>query len=122
VQWDDLWVFVPEKREEPELKGHFQHPRMERKVRGGIKDQRGQISDQKLIDAWPEIVDQEDPGERLGGRDTVERAGKTAYIATFVDKTTKLLKGKVMPNKAAATLNKAAIRMFQSIPDEYIKI
>jgi IS30 family transposase len=53
--------------------------------------------------------------------DTVEGAGKTAYIATFVDKTTKLLKGKVMPNKAAATLNKAALRAFRSIPDECLK-
>jgi IS30 family transposase len=26
-----------------------------------------------------------------------------------------------MPNKAAATLNKAALRVFRSIPDEYIK-
>jgi hypothetical protein len=43
-------------------------------------------------------------------------AGKTAYIAAFVDKPAKLLKGKVIPNKAA--LNKAAIRTFRSIPDE----
>jgi IS30 family transposase len=53
--------------------------------------------------------------------DTVEGAGKTAYIATFVDKTTKLLKGKVMPDKVATPLNKAAFRAFRSIPDEYIK-
>jgi IS30 family transposase len=50
----------------------------------------------------------------------MEGTGKTAYIATFVDKTTKLLKGKVMPDKAAATLNKAAVRVFRSIPDECI--
>jgi IS30 family transposase len=51
--------------------------------------------------------------------DTVEGVGKTAYIAAFVDKPAKLLRGKVMPDKA--TLNKAAIRTFRSIPDEYIK-
>jgi IS30 family transposase len=51
----------------------------------------------------------------------VEGAGKTASIATFVDKITKVLRGKVMPNKAAAALNKAAVRAFRSIPDEYIK-
>jgi hypothetical protein len=51
----------------------------------------------------------------------MEGAGKTAYIATFVDKPAKLQRGKVMPNKAAATLNKAAIRALRSMPDEYIK-
>jgi IS30 family transposase len=53
--------------------------------------------------------------------DTVEGAGKTAYIATFVDKTSKLLVAKVMPNKAAATLNRAAIRAFNPVPDDCIK-
>ncbi|MDR0706939.1 MAG: IS30 family transposase, partial [Treponema sp.] len=32
-----------------------------------------------------------------------------------------MLRGKVMPNKAAATVNKAAVRAFRSIPDECIK-
>jgi IS30 family transposase len=31
----------------------------------------------------------------------MEGAGKTAYIAAFVDKPAKLLRGKVMPDKAA---------------------
>jgi IS30 family transposase len=69
-----------------------------------------------LTDTRPEIVNTKN---RVG--DTGKGAGKTAYVAPFVDKTTKLLKGKVMPNKAAASLNKAAVRAFRSIPDEYIK-
>jgi IS30 family transposase len=107
-------------KEEPELKGHFRRQRACRKARGGKKDRRGQIPDRKLTGIRPEIVDRK---IRVGDweGDTVEGAGKTAYIATFVDKTTKVLKGKVMPNKAAATLNKAAVRAFRSIPDEYIK-
>jgi IS30 family transposase len=92
-------------KEEPESKGHFRHPRACRKSRGGAKDRRGQIPDRKLIDSRPKIVDEK---VRVGDweNDTVEWAGKTAYIATFVDKTTKFLLGAVMPNKAAATFRK----------------
>jgi IS30 family transposase len=109
-----------ELKEEPELKGHFRHHRVCRKARGGAKDKRGQIPDRKLTDTRSAIVDK---NIRAGDweADTMEGAGKTAYIAAFVDKTTKLLRGKVMPDKTAATLNKAAIRAFRSIPDEYIK-
>jgi IS30 family transposase len=48
--------------------------------------------------------------------DTVESAGKKAYIATFVDRKTKFLLAKVMPDKGAATLNRAAVRAFKPIP------
>jgi IS30 family transposase len=51
----------------------------------------------------------------LGG-DTIESAGKNAYIATFVDRKTKLLLAKILPDKTAAALNKAAIRAFKPIP------
>jgi IS30 family transposase len=46
----------------------------------------------------------------------IENAGKSAYIVTFVDRKTKLLLAKIMPDKRAATLNRAAIRTFKSIP------
>jgi hypothetical protein len=52
--------------------------------------------------------------------DTVERAGKNASIATFVDKTSKVLVAKVIPN-TAATLNRTAIRTFRAISDDFIK-
>jgi IS30 family transposase len=63
--------------------------------------------------------------------DTIESAGKNAYIesvhkvtdfmdrlyiAAFVDRKTKLLPAKVMPDKTAAALNHAAIRAFKPIP------
>jgi IS30 family transposase len=89
-------------KEEPELKGHFRHPRACLKSRGGAKDRRGQIPDRKLIDSWPKIVDEKVRAGDWEG-DTMDGAGKTAYIATFVDKTMKVLRGKVMPNKAAGT-------------------
>ncbi|MDR0628403.1 MAG: hypothetical protein LBG24_01925 [Treponema sp.] len=63
------------------------------------------------------------PKVRIGDweGDKVEGAGKTAYSATFVEKTSKLLVAKVMPDKAVATLNRAAIRAFNPIPDDCIK-
>jgi IS30 family transposase len=48
--------------------------------------------------------------------DTIERAGKNASIATFVDRKTKVLLTTVMPDKTAAALNRAAIRAFKPIP------
>jgi IS30 family transposase len=49
--------------------------------------------------------------------DAVESAGKKAYTATFVDRKTKLLPAKIMPDKGAATLNRAAVRAFKPIPE-----
>jgi IS30 family transposase len=46
--------------------------------------------------------------------DTVE----SASIATFVERKTKFLLAKIMPDKRADTLNKAAIRAFRGIPAE----
>jgi IS30 family transposase len=46
--------------------------------------------------------------------DTIESAGKNAYIATFVDRKTKVLLANIM----ADTLNKAAVRAFRGIPAE----
>jgi IS30 family transposase len=50
--------------------------------------------------------------------DTIESAGKNAYIATFVNQKTKLLVTKIMPDKTAVTLNKAAVRAFKPIPSQ----
>jgi IS30 family transposase len=48
------------------------------------------------------------PKVRIGDweGDTAEGAGKTACIATFVEKTGKFLAANVMPDKTAATLNR----------------
>jgi IS30 family transposase len=104
---------------DPALKRHFRHACAYRKGRGGAKDRRGQIPDRNSIENRPAIVAEK---TRIGDweGDTVESAGKNAYIAMFVDKTSKLLVAKVMANKAAA-LNSAAIRAFRGIPDDFIK-
>jgi IS30 family transposase len=105
---------------QPGLKGHFRHPRPHRRSRTGKKERRGQIPDRNTIENRPAIVDEK---VRIGDweGDTVEGAGKTAYVATFVEKTSRLLAAKVMPDKAAATLSRAAVRAFNPIPDECIK-
>jgi IS30 family transposase len=53
--------------------------------------------------------------------DTIESAGKNAYIAMFVDRKTKALLAKVMPDKMAAALNKVAIRAFKPIPAQMLE-
>jgi IS30 family transposase len=98
-----------------DLKQHFRQKHWKRHKRSTGKDRRGQIIDRVSIEKRPEIVDQK---IRVGDweGDTIESAGKNAYVATFVDKTTKFLTAKVMQNKSAQTLNKAAIRAFRNIP------
>ncbi|MDR0557598.1 MAG: IS30 family transposase, partial [Treponema sp.] len=105
---------------QPELKSHFRHPRPHRRKRNGRKERREQIPGRNPIENRPAVVDEK---VRIGDweGDTVEGAGKTAYIAAFAGKTSKLLEAKVMPNKAAAALNRAAIRAFNPVPDDFIK-
>jgi IS30 family transposase len=79
------------------------------------KERRGQIVDRVSIDRRPKIVEKK---PRVGDweGDTIESAVKNACIATFVDRKTKVLLAKVLPDKTAVTLNKAAIRAFKPIP------
>jgi IS30 family transposase len=83
--------------------------------RKGAKDRRGQIPDHVSIDERPKIVEEK---SRIGDweGDTIESADKNAYIATFVDRKTKLLLAKLMQDMAAATLNEAAVRAFKPVP------
>ena len=102
---------------DPSLKEHFRQKHAKPHKRSGVKDRRGQISGRVSIDERPKVVEQK---SRIGDweGDTIESAGKRAYIATFVDRKTKLLLAKIMPNKTADTLNTAAIRAFRGIPAE----
>ena len=97
------------------LKVHFRQKHSKQHQRSGEKDRRGQILGRVSIDERPKIVEEK---SRIGDweGDTVESAGKAAYIATFVDRKSKILLAKIMPNKMALTLNKAAIRAFRPIP------
>jgi IS30 family transposase len=127
-----LYPFQPEKQaspstiytcvyretaKDPALKEHFRQKQAKPRKRKGVKDRRGRIPDRVSIDERPKIVEQK---SRVGDweGDTVESAGKNAYIATFVDRKTKFLLAKLMPDKSAATLNRAALRAFKPIPDQ----
>jgi IS30 family transposase len=84
------------------------------RTRKGVKDRCGQIVDRVSIDERPKIVDEKSRAEDWEG-DTIESAGKNAYVATFVDRKTILLLAKIMPDKTATILNKAAIRALKPI-------
>jgi IS30 family transposase len=93
--------------ENPALKARFRQKHAKPRKRSGKKDARGQITGRVSIDGRPKTVEEKSCiGDREG--DTVESAGKNACIATFVDRKTKFLLAKVMPDKTAAILNKAA--------------
>jgi IS30 family transposase len=97
------------------LKEHFRQKQAKPRRRKGAKDRRGQIPERVSIDERPKTAgDKSRAGDWEG--DTIESAGKNAYIATFVDRKTKFLLAKVMPDKRAASLNHAAVRAFEPIP------
>jgi IS30 family transposase len=98
----------------PGLKEHFRQKQGKPRHRKGVKDRRGQIVGRVSIDERPKIGEEK---SRVGDweGDTIESAGKNAYIATFVDRKTKLLLAEIMPDKSAATLNRAAVRAFKPI-------
>jgi IS30 family transposase len=106
-----------ETAKDPALKAHFRQKQAKPRKRSGKKDGCGQITGRVSIDERPKTVEGK---SRIGDRegDTAESAGKNAYIATFVDRKTKFLLAKIMPDKTAATLNKAAVRAFRGIPTE----
>jgi IS30 family transposase len=106
-----------ETAEDPLLKDHFRQKQAKPRKRSGAKDRRGQIIGRVSIDERPDVVEEK---RRVGDweGDTIESAGKSAYIATFVGRKTKFFLAKLMPNKRAETLNKAAVRAFRGIAPE----
>jgi IS30 family transposase len=103
-----------ETAKDPALKEHFRQGQAKPRKRKGAKDRRGQIPGHVSIDERPKVV--EEKGRRGDWEgDAIESAGKSAYIATFVDRKTKFLLAKIMPDKGAATLNRAAVHAFKPI-------
>jgi IS30 family transposase len=86
----------------PEIKVRFRQQQAKPRYRKGTKDRHGQITGRVSIDERPNIVEKK---SRVGDweGDTVERAGKNAYIATFVDRKTKSFPAKIMADKTAST-------------------
>jgi IS30 family transposase len=101
---------------EPSLKEHFRQGQAKPRKRKGVKDNRSRIPDRVFIDERPEVVEEKSRAGDWEG-DTIESAGKNAYIAKFAGRKTKFLLAKAMPDKGAATLNRAAVRAFKPIPE-----
>jgi IS30 family transposase len=119
VSAETIYGYVYEKAgQDQELRRHFRHPRPYRQKRGGKTERRGQIPGRVGIENRPAAANEQKRAGDWEG-DTVEGAGKSAYRATFVDRATKLLLAKWMPNKRAVTLNKAAARAFRDIPADF---
>jgi IS30 family transposase len=93
-----------ETAKDPSPKEHFRQGQGKPRKGKGVKDKRGRIVDRVSIDERPKVVEEKGGAGGWEG-DTIESAGKNAYIATFVDRKTKFLLVKVMPDKGAATLN-----------------
>jgi len=100
---------------EPALKAHFRQGQKKRHKRLAGKDKRGCIPNRKFIDERPSIVEEK---TRLGDweGDTVEGGGKKGYIATFVDRCTKLLIAYPLPTKETLRLVKGAKHAFARVP------
>ena len=83
--------------------------------RSGVQDRRGPITGCVLLDEGPKVVEEK---SRIGEGETIESTGKRAARSTVVNRKTTLLLAKIMPDKRADTLHKAALRGFHSIPAE----
>jgi hypothetical protein len=92
--------------ENPRIEGALQAKPRRKK---GTEDRRRQVPSRVSIGERPNIAEEKSRARDWEG-DTVESAGKNACIATFVDRKTKFLLAKLMPNKSAASLNGASVR------------
>jgi IS30 family transposase len=100
---------------DPGLKERFRQKQAKPRKRKGSKDRRGQLVGRVSIDEPSKIVERKFRAGDWKG-DAIESAGKNASIATFVDRKPTLFLAQIMPDKSAATLNKAAVRAFKPIP------
>ena len=97
------------------LRHHLRHSHIHRRKRLSCKDKRGIIPGRTLIDSRPAIVDKKSRRGDWEG-DTIEGAKKRGYIATFVDRKSKLLTASVIRHKSAQELLRGACRAFRKIP------
>jgi len=92
------------------------HKKRRKRLSG--RDLRGCIPNRVMIDARPQIVEEKSRCGDWEG-DTIEGALKQGYIATFVDRKTKLLIARKMENKKADTMVYSAVKAFKEIPVEF---
>ncbi len=91
-----------------------------RRKRKSDKEKRGSIPNRIMIDQRPIEVETKDTVGHWEG-DTVEGAGKSGYIATFIERKTKYLVAYPIPNKTADMLNMAAGKLFRKLPAKFKK-
>ena len=87
--------------------------------RGRNTKSLGPIKNRVFITARPKHIEQRDRVGDWEGDTMVGRLMK-GYIATFVERKSRLLVARLMPNKRAATLNQAALRAFGNISKDFI--
>jgi len=94
----------------------LRHSRKKKRKRHGSTDRRGRILGCTLIDERPSIVQAQ---ERFGDweADTIWGCTKNAYVATFVERKSLFLVARKMPDRCAASLNRAAVDAFKAVPN-----
>ena len=100
------------------LKPFLRQGHKKRRKRLSGRDLRGCIPNRVMIDDRPSIVEEKTRCGDWEG-DTIEGAGKQGYIATFVDRKTKLLIARKMENKKADTMVISAVKAFKEIPADF---
>jgi len=102
------------------LRDSLRHGHIKRRKRPTGKEKRGIIPNRTMIDQrLPEVNIKQTYGHWEG--DTVEGAGKSGYISTFVERYTKILLAYPIPNKTTKYLNHAAEVLFRRIPAAFKK-
>ncbi len=103
-----------------DLHTHLRQGHKKRRPRGGGKNKRGGIKNRTSIESRPAIVDAQ---ERLGDYegDSVQGRNHKRPIATFVDRRTLFLTAAFMDDKRASSMNDAACRAFEQIPEGRLK-
>lgn len=102
------------------LKPFLRQGHKKRRKRLSGRDLRGSIPNRVMIGARPPIVEEKSRCGDWEG-DTIEGALKQGYIATFVDRMTKLLIARKMENKKADNMVISAVKAFKEIPVDFRK-
>lgn len=120
ISHETIYQFIyADKRTGGTLYKHLRQAHRKRRRRTGKQDRRGAIIGRVPIAERPAIVDEKG---RIGDweGDTVFGKGHRHPLATFTERKTQFLTAAAMPDKKAASLNEAAQRAFEDIPDTHI--
>jgi transposase, IS30 family len=99
---------------------YLRHYRPRRKKRSGRQSKRGKIANRVGIEHRPAIAEEKREIGHWEG-DTMIGAAHCGAIATYVDKASKYLIARVMPNRTAQALNEFTIRAFKVIGTDKVE-